>query len=239
MNADSCARPGRRRRISRRSGDGAQNGPPDDSRGPALARTGGHRRPDDPAHRGRPFTDKQIDSVMTFADQAVIAIENVRLFDEVHARTRELTEALEQQTATSEILRVISMSPSNVQPVFETIVRNAFHFVAACCNVFRSMASFCTLSPPTMSARITWSCSRKSTRCAPTLPRCRDGSCSADRWSGWRNALADPDYDHRSPWPWAGGECLGCRCCAKVNPSASSWSAGPRPGRFRSARKTC
>jgi len=87
----------------------------------------------------KPFTEKQIALVETFADQAVIAIENVRLFKELGDRNRALTEALDQQTATSEILRVISQSQTDVQPVFDTIVRSA---VTLCDGLFGTLLQF-------------------------------------------------------------------------------------------------
>ena len=78
----------------------------------------------------RPFTTKQIELVETFADQAVIAIENVRLFDEVQAGTVELTESLQQQIATADILSVISNSLDDTQPVFDAIVQSGLKLFA-------------------------------------------------------------------------------------------------------------
>jgi len=78
-----------------------------------------------------PFSDTEVELLKTFTDQAVIAIENVRLFQELEARNSELTTALDTQTATSDILRVISRSQTDVQPVFETILTSAIRLLGA------------------------------------------------------------------------------------------------------------
>jgi two-component system, NtrC family, sensor kinase len=86
----------------------------------------------------KPFTKRQIELLSTFADQAVIAIENVRLFEAEQQRSRELSQALEQQTATSEVLQVISSSPGNLEPVLKTMLAKAVRICdAGFGNIFR------------------------------------------------------------------------------------------------------
>jgi GAF domain-containing protein len=158
----------------------------------------------------RPFSDKQIELLTTFADQAVIAIENVRLFDEVRARTLELSESLEQQTATSEVLQVISTSSGQLEPVFETILANAVRICEATFGnmylrdgeVFRIAAAHNT-PPPLLEHRRRIPLQRP-TSAFGRMVRTKEVVHVAD-------LLADPRYAEREPEVVTGVELGGIR----------------------------
>jgi GAF domain-containing protein len=153
----------------------------------------------------RPFTDRQIALLETFADQAVIAIENVRLFTELQEKNQALTqahvqvsEALEQQTAASEILSVISQSPTDVQPVFETIAENALRLCEATFSaVFRYDGELIHLA----AVRNVTPKGAAAIRDMYPLPPGRGGAAARSILSrsiaNIADVLQDPEYAHR------------------------------------------
>jgi GAF domain-containing protein len=126
----------------------------------------------------RPFTAKQIELVQTFADQAVIAIENVRLFEAEQRQRRELKESLEYQTAISDVLEVISRSPSNVQPVLDTITKTAQRLCGSeqaypAAHRNRALSRCCRHRRPSRTSRV----AQTESTCAK--PRLRHRPCGA------------------------------------------------------------
>ncbi|MET0681808.1 MAG: GAF domain-containing protein [Casimicrobiaceae bacterium] len=184
--------------------------------------------------RKRPglFTDSQVQLLRTFADQAVIAIENVRLFTELEARNKDLTESLEQQMATSEILKVISASPTDTQPVFEAIARNS---VALCggmfANVFRFDGELVHWEASDQYASAALELLRSAYPMRPSRSQVSGRVLLSKCVVRLEDALADADFDHRFPTSGGWRRMLGVPMLRDGNPIGVivvGWSeAGP------------
>jgi signal transduction histidine kinase len=166
----------------------------------------------------KPFTAQQIEAVETFADQAVIAISNVNLFEQVQERTRDLTESLRQQTATADVLKVISASPGELEPVFHAMLENAVHLCEAKFamlflyeaekNQFRSAARWNL--PPAYSEFL----GKNTLRADPMIPLGK--VVATKRPVQIEDVLADQSYIERYPGMVGVGELGGARTLLQV-----------------------
>ena len=164
----------------------------------------------------RPFTDKQIELVKNFAAQAVIAIENARLLNELRQRTTDLAEALEQQTATSEVLQVISSSPGDVQPVFATMLENAVRICdAKFGNIYRwngdALQLMASYNAPAAFAEMR---GRSPNLPGPQTPAGR--MIATKTFVHVPDLSAYPSYAERDPWTVSGVELAGVRTLLAV-----------------------
>jgi GAF domain-containing protein len=187
------------------------------------------------------FTETQVQLLQTFADQAVIAIENVRLFTELQDKNRALTEALDQQTATSDILRVISSSPTDAQPVFDTIVRNATRLCRA-----RAAAVFVTDGPMLYEPANYGGSPEALAATRARYPRPLDRETAAGTAILTRSVVQVPDVEEPSAAEFAEfarrvGRAVGFRSLLSVPMLREGEAVGainitrPEPGRFSDA----